>query len=489
MIERDDQDMKHVHFIGIGGTGISAIALVLLESGIEVSGSDRLTSPLSARVQAAGARVFIGHAPENVLGADLVVRSSAIMDDNPEVQTALAAGIPVLKRVDFLGQLTAGKQTIAIAGTHGKTTTTAMIAWVLTALGLDPSYVVGGVSTNLGANAHAGRGVHFVIEADEYDRMFLGLNPYVSVITNIEYDHPDCYSTPADFYRAFQEFAGRLEAEGKLVVCIDDPGATRLANEEDSRRSVYTYGISNPKAVYQAQNLRLNSLGGTDFQVLRGAAGYDQAFPSVNSNRLEVTLQAAGEHNVNNALAALVVSDVLGLPWQNAAAALAEFRGVGRRFEVRGEASGVTILDDYAHHPTEIRATLAAVRARYAGRRLWVVWQPHTYSRTRALAAGFASAFDKTANDASEYLVVTEIYAAREETPEDGYSAKNIVEQMNQVDVTFIPDLAQVRRFLMDQLRSGDVLLVLSAGDADQVSSQVLSDLRERTKPALAGRN
>jgi UDP-N-acetylmuramate--alanine ligase len=477
--------MKRVHFIGIGGTGLSAIALVLLENGIEVSGSDRQLSPLSTRLQAAGAHVFLGHAPENVLGADLVVRSSAIMDDNPEVQAALALGIPVLKRIDFLGQLTSGKQTIAVAGTHGKTTTTAMIAWMLTALGLDPSYVIGGVSVNLGANAHAGHGAQFVIEADEYDRMFLGLNPHISVVTNVEYDHPDCYPTPADFYRAFQEFTGRLESNGTLVVCLDDPGAARLAKEQASSRKVLTYGTSNPKAAYQAQDLQLNPLGGSDFQVSRGAERRGESTPATNPSRLKVTLKVAGEHNVNNALAALVVADALGLPWQDAAAALAEFRGAGRRFEVRGEVSGVTVVDDYAHHPTEIRATLAAARGRFAGRPLWVVWQPHTYSRTRTLAAGFTSAFDHRPQSPAEHIIVTEIYAAREAAPKDGFSSKAIVDQMNQVHAMYIPELAKVSSFLVDNLRPGDVLLVLSAGDADQVSDQVLKGLLERSRPAL----
>jgi UDP-N-acetylmuramate--alanine ligase len=477
--------MKRVHFIGIGGAGLSAIALVLLESGIEVSGSDRQFSSLSTRLQAAGARVYLGHNPENVLGADLVVRSSAVMDDNPEVQAALALGIPVVKRVDFLGQLTAGKQTIAVAGTHGKTTTTAMIAWILTALGLDPSYVIGGVSVNMGANAHAGRGAYFVIEADEYDRMFLGLNPYISIVTNIEYDHPDCYPTPADFYGAFQDFIDRLEANGTLVVCMDDPGAARLANEDVSNRNVLTYGVLNPGAAYQAQDLHPNPLGGYDFQAMHVATSHGEIFPAAKSNRLKVTLQVAGEHNVNNALAALVVADALGLSWQDVAKALGEFRGAGRRFEVRGEASGVTVVDDYAHHPTEIRATLAAARARYAGQPIWVVWQPHTYSRARTLAAEFASAFDNRSKRPEEHIIVTEIFAAREAAPEDGFSAKNIVDQMNQVDVRYIPDLAQVSSFLVDHLRSGDVLLVLSAGDADQVSSQVIQGLLERSKPAL----
>ena len=235
-----------VHLIGIGGSGLSAIAQVLLESGIEVSGSDRQLSPLTQRLEAAGARVSLGHNPENIGQADLVVRSSAIPDDNPEVQAALARGIPVLKRADFLGRLTAGKQTLAVAGTHGKTTTTAMLAWLLSAIGLDPSYIIGGLSLNLMTNAHSGLGPYFVIEADEYDRMFLGLDPWIAVVTNIEHDHPDCYPTPEDFYQGFREFAGRIVENGTLVVHADDPGAMRLGQDQSHACNVITYGLETP---------------------------------------------------------------------------------------------------------------------------------------------------------------------------------------------------------------------------------------------------
>jgi UDP-N-acetylmuramate--alanine ligase len=456
---------QHIHLIGIGGAGLSAIALVLLESGYDVSGSDRQLSPLAKRVQAAGGRVTIGHSPENVLGANLVVRSSAIPDDNVEVQAALAAGLQVLKRADFLDRLMASHTCLAVAGTHGKTTTTAMLAWILTALACDPSYIIGGVSSNLGNNAHAGGGPFFVIEADEYDRMFLGLHPYLAVITNIEHDHPDCYPSPEDFYQAFVQFADQLAPGGILLACADDPGAARLLKQAEIRHSrTFAYGISDKTSVpdpYQATNLARNERGGFDFDFL-----------SPNHSPIRIRLRVPGEHNVRNALAVLATADLLGLPLDEASRALEAYRGTSRRFEVRGEAAQVTVIDDYAHHPTEIRATLAAARVRYGDRRIWAVWQPHTFSRTRALLDGFATAF----GDADRVLV-TEIFPAREKAPADGFSARQVVAAINTPLAFYTPDPASAREFLLERLQPGDVLLVLSAGDADLLSRQILEGL------------
>ena len=489
-----------VHFIGIGGTGLSAIARLLLESGYRVTGSDRQLSPLAASLQEAGVVIFIGHRAENVLhapmeraapgmpGADLVVRSSAVPDDNVEVQAARSQGIPVLKRSEFLGQLMAGHLGIAVAGSHGKTTTTAMLAWMLTALGQDPSYIIGGVSANLGANAHAGRGQAFVIEADEYDRMFLGLNPKLAVVTNVEHDHPDCFPTAEDFYQAFVAFTAGLQPGGCLLACADDPGSARLATETRLRGQVaLTYGLhrktAQPQASaagqsldYQAENLTHNQ---------HGAYTFDACCSLTDGGRFNgfelrpaVTLQVPGEHNVRNALAALAVAHQLGLPLAEAGQALGAYRGTGRRFEMRGEVGGVAVIDDYAHHPTEIRAAIEAARTRYVGRSLWVVWQPHTYSRTRTLFEAFTQAFGQ-----ADHVLVTEIYASREALPADGFSANQVVNAMKHEDKHFIPDLAQVTTFLLGRLKAGDVLLVLSAGDADQISTQVLAALQERSYP------
>ncbi|HSO27049.1 MAG TPA: UDP-N-acetylmuramate--L-alanine ligase, partial [Anaerolineales bacterium] len=370
--------MRHVHLIGIGGTGLSAIAQVLLEKGYRVSGSDRSLSPLAAGVQAKGAQVALGHRAENVKGADLVIRSSAVSDDNPEVQAARAAGIPVLKRAQFLAELIGEKSCIAIAGTHGKTTTTAMIAWLLAAAGRDPSYIIGGTLRQLGGNAHAGAGPEFVIEADEYDYMFLGLHPQVAVVTNVEHDHPDCFPTPEDFFAAFHTFAGQVTAGGTLIACGDDAGVQRLLGElAQQDMEIRTYGL-NTGDRFRAVSVEMTDDGRTCFRMAGGP---------------EVRLQTPGLHNVRNALAALCVADWLGLPLEPAAQALGEFSGVGRRFEIRGEVGGIIVIDDYAHHPTEIRATLQAARQRFPQRELWVVWQPHTYSRLSLFWDEFLAAF------------------------------------------------------------------------------------------------
>lgn len=473
--------MEHVHLIGIGGSGLSAIARLLLENGYTVTGSDRQLSPLAQDLQASGVPVSIGHRPENIQGAGLVVRSSAISDDNPEVQAALAAGLPVLKRSDFLGRLMEGRQGIAVAGTHGKTTTTAMIAWILTALGQDPSYLIGGVSTNLGTNARAGSGAAFVIEADEYDRMFLGLRPAIAVVTNVEHDHPDCYPTAEEFYAAFRQFAGQLEPGGVLLACSDDAGAARLLGEAPTVARCLAYGLerwlNRPCPDYCGVELEANERGGFDFEfVTAGDQREDNRGQRLEDKRrpVPVSLQVPGRHNVLNAVAALGVADLLGLPLDEAANALGDFRGTGRRFELRGEAGGVTVIDDYAHHPTEIKATLAAAHSRYPDRPIWALWQPHTYSRTRALQYKFAAAFGD-----ADHVLVTEIYAAREPDP-GNFSARQVVAAMRHPDARFVLDLAAAEIFLNEHLRPGDVLLVLSAGDADQLSGQVLDDLRKK---------
>lgn len=467
--------MTQVHLIGIGGSGLSAIALVLLERGEAVSGSDRQDSPSLHSLRAAGARVFIGHRAENILGASVVVRSSAVPDDNPEVQAAISQGIPVLKRSDFFGSLLAGQKCIAIAGTHGKTTTTAMVAWALTALGEQPGFIIGGVSANLGSNARAGRGAIFVVEADEYDHMFLGLEPAVAVVTNIEHDHPDCFPTRDDYRRAFEQFAGKLKPDGVLLACSDDRGARQLLRDASLQsRTLRSYGlfpwIGQARPDYMAVNVAANASGGFDALVQR--AGEDLA---------SLSLQVPGRHNLLNALAALAVVDCLKLDVRKAARALSEFKGVGRRFELRGEAAGITIVDDYAHHPTEVKATLDAARQRYPGRRLWAVWQPHTYSRTRMLQSEFASALLT-----ADRVLVTEVYAARESAPADGFSSREIVEAMQPAEAVYCATLDDAAAYLDENLRDNDVLLVLSAGDAEQLSKTMLDILTKRRETRVS---
>ncbi|HTP03294.1 MAG TPA: UDP-N-acetylmuramate--L-alanine ligase [Anaerolineales bacterium] len=459
--------MTHVHFIGIGGSGLSAIARLLSESGYIVTGSDRAMSSFAADLQAMGATVYIGHHPRHVQGADWVVRSSAVPDDNPEVKAALIAGIPVYKRADFLGKLMEDKTGIAVAGTHGKTTTTAMIAFALTEMGRNPSFIVGGVLKNYGVNARAGGGEAFVIEADEYDRMFLGLRPRIEVITNVEHDHPDCYPTMEDMMEAFDSFVALLPHNGTLIASIEDAGAAELLNSaRRAGRRVVAYNLQDDLTIkastwMQARNATPNDRGGFDFEA---STNFGEA------QSTKVSLQVPGEHNVRNALAALAVIATLGLSIRDAAAALRRFAGTGRRFEIEGEEKGVLVINDYAHHPTEIRATLAAARKRYPGQRLWAVWQPHTYSRTKTLFKDFVEAFP----DADE-VIVTEIYAARE--PKEDFSAAQLVKEMKHKAARFIADLDEVAEYLHSKVREGDVVLVLSAGDADRVSTELLSAL------------
>jgi len=463
--------MAKVHFIGIGGSGLSAIARLLLERGDTVTGSDRVLSPFASELQKAGATVYVGHHPRNVTGADWVVRSSAIPDTNPEVKAAQLANIPVYKRADFLGQLMSDKTGIAVAGTHGKTTTTAMIAWVLTELERDPSFIVGSTMSNLGVNAHAGQGSTFVIEADEYDRMFLGLRPRIAIVTNLEHDHPDCYPTYDDMHAAFESFVDLLPADGTLIVCADDRGAASLISRaRQAGKAVIGYALQGDTTIMspnyiQARALETNDLGGIRFQVLSNLSG--------QNNSTKVDLQVPGEHNVRNALAVLAVVELLGLPAQRAAEALTKFSGTGRRFEIRGETDGVTVIDDYAHHPTEIMATLSAARARYPERRIWAVWQPHTYSRTQTLFTEFSRAF-KNADE----VIVSEVYASREATQQ--FTSAEIVSAMPHASARYIRTLKEISHYLIKKLQPGDVLLVLSAGDADQVSTDVLAGLKER---------
>jgi len=457
--------MAHYHFIGIGGTGLSPIARVLLEQGHQISGSDMLLSPLAEELQKLGVKVQIGHAAENVIGADVVIRSSAISDDNTEVIAARNAGVPVLKRMDFLGELTKDKTVIAVAGTHGKTTITAMLAWVLATLNLDPSFIIGGVSKNLKSNAHSGRGKYFVIEADEYDGMFLGLQPDILLVSNIEHDHPDLYPTSQIYLEAFIRLLSRIKSNGKLLICKDNQNAFRLSNYLPKGIITKTYGIDHDSDFF-ATNIQFENNGAVCFNA------------NINyGNRIEtleaIQLQVPGKHNVINAMGALGAAHLAGIPLSDCRESLENFIGTGRRFDILGTVDGITIINDYAHHPTEISTTMLAARQRFPDQTLWVVWQPHTYSRTRTLLDGFTKSFKDC-----DHLIVTEIYRSREK-PQD-FSSSEVVSKIQHPDVHFIPDFTTITAYLDSNLKSGDVLFVLSAGDADQISTQVLRDLSAR---------
>lgn len=455
--------MTHYHFIGIGGSGLAPMARVLLEKGHVVTGSDRVLSPFARELMGLGVKVFIGESAANIAGANVVVRSSAIHDDNPEVLAALNAKIPVLKRSDFLRYLIAPQMCLAVAGTHGKTTTTSMLAWVLSQLGEDPSFVIGGVSKDLHTNAKYGKGKYFVIEADEYDNMFLGLTPQLAIVINVEHDHPDCFPTPESYREAFVKFVQRISLEGVLLVSADDPASKSLVSEVTAGVNAYSFGTSDDADFY-AGAISVNLVGGFSFD-----------FVSRRENRMlgSVNLQVPGKHNVSNALAVMTAIYMLQLPLDKAARAIANYTGTGRRFDIIGEENGIVVIDDYAHHPTEIKATLAAARQRYSFQRIWAVWQPHTYSRVFSLENEFLNAF-KDANR----VIVTEVYASREQN--DTYSSREFADKLQHPGKSFAPDLKSATEQLLNELKSGDIVIVLSAGDANQICTAVLAGLHER---------
>ncbi|MEZ4519670.1 MAG: UDP-N-acetylmuramate--L-alanine ligase [Chloroflexota bacterium] len=462
----------HIHIIGAGGSGMSAIARVLLGRGYVVSGSDLQSNALTAALEEAGATLYIGHEAGTVNGVDLVVVSSAVPADNPEIVAANLQSIPVIKRADLLGELMLGTIGIAVAGSHGKTTTAGMIAHILVEADLDPTVIVGGVLPEIGSNGRYGDGPYFVVEADEYDFMFLGLRPEVSVITNVEHDHPDLFSTEEDYRAAFRQFANLLPDNGRLIVCADDPGAARLLSElELSGVEVTTYGLngtvtSGPqvgeKVHFRAVDFQPNQAGGTDFVVAQGGQ-------TIGLARLRVP----GLHNVRNALAAIVVGLDLQIEFGQICKALATFGGVQRRFQVLGEVGGVTVIDDYAHHPTEIRATLAAARQRYPGRRLWAVWQPHTFSRTRLLAEKFAGSFDD-----ADRVIALDIYRSRE-SDDLGVATGTVLDMMHHADARYIPQPDEAVAYLLELVRPDDVILTLSAGDGNLVGKNLLEALEK----------
>jgi UDP-N-acetylmuramate--alanine ligase len=454
---------SRLHIVGIGGAGMSAIAVVLLERGYRVSGSDQAESAATQALRERGAQVFIGHQVENVGEVDHVLISSAIKSDNVELLAAQRRGLPVSKRALFLGWLMQGALGVAVAGSHGKTTTTAMIASILSGAGRDPSFIVGGTIIGLNTPAHAGRGQEFVIEADEYDRTFLGLTPGVAVVTNVEHDHPDCFPTFESMLDAFRAFVGLLPESGLLVACGDDAAARGLIEYRGSR-DVVTYGFGRD-VTWQAADLRANNAGGSDFVALRDGA-----------TRGLLRLRVPGRHNVLNALAAVAVADFLGVPIEQAREALVEFRGVGRRFEVRGEAGGVMVIDDYGHHPTEIRATLAAARANYPERPIWAVWQPHTFSRTKLLMDEFAAAFED-----ADHVIVTDVYASREKDSL-GVNAADVVRRMKHRDARYARSLMEATNLLADGVQPGEVVITLSAGDGNVVGESLLRRLVERSE-------
>ena len=454
---------SHIHFVGIGGFGLSAIARVLLGKGFRVSGSDLHRNELTDELEQAGAVFYEGHDAANISGADALLVSSAVPPANAELVAAQIAGIPVLKRAEFIGSIMEDSYGIAVAGTHGKTTTTGMIAQIMVEAGLDPSVIVGGVLPLFGTNGRAGEGSVFIVEADEYDYMFLGLHPNMAVITNIEYDHPDMFQTKRDYIDAFSEFIGLVPESGLLILCTDDAAIRDMVDSStlEGRAEIQTYGFSD--SIWRAEELRPNQLGGLDFLVTHHGE-------SIGLARVRVP----GEHNVLNALAASVVAMNLDIDFKVVRKALAEFNGVGRRFEKIGEAGDVVIIDDYAHHPTEIRATLSAARLRYSNRRIWAVWQPHTYSRIQSLELEFQTSFGD-----ADIVLVMDVFKSREQVSL-GVDEGKLAEGIEHPNCKYSGDIVETTAYILDRIRPGDVVITLTAGDGNMVGAALLDVLRQR---------
>ena len=450
--------LRRLHFVGAGGVGMSGLAeILLLSTPLEISGCDLQRSENTDRLTKLGARIAYGHDASHVRDSDLLVISSAVGESNPEVTSARERGIPVIRRAEMLAEIMRLKQGVAIAGTHGKTTTTSLTGMVLTEAGFDPTIVVGGQVRILGTNARLGKGDFLVAEADEFDRSFLELTPVVAVITNIEADHLDCYRDLADILDAFAIFANRVPFYGAVVACVDDAGVREILPR--IKRRVVTYGES-PDANVRAGEIRLEA-SGTTFEVWEGQTW------SLGG----VHLRLPGRHNVANALAAIAVGRELSIPFPTIARALSEFTGVVRRFETKGERGGVLVVDDYAHHPTEIAATLASARQVYPDRRLVALFQPHLYSRTRDFAAAFGQALT-----AADLAIVTDVYPSREKALPgiSGALVADAARAAGHSAVAYVAEKSEVAQELERQLRRGDLLVTMGAGDVVRFGEEYL---------------
>jgi UDP-N-acetylmuramate--alanine ligase len=450
-----------VHFVGIGGAGMSAIASVLLARGYAVSGSDLRESEVTRRLRAAGARIQIGHAPEHVEAGQVVVISRAVPEENVEVQVARRRGARVLHRAEMLASLMEGVRGIAVVGTHGKTTTTSMIARILERAGLDPTVLIGGEVDDFGGNARAGAGPDVVAEVDESDGSLLRVAPQIAVVTSLDAtDHLDYYSSMTQLLETFGLFLDRLPAGGFAVICVDTPAGRSLAGRLRGRG--VTYGVE-MGARYTARILEMVGPR-TVFEALRGEEVLGQ-----------MILAVPGVYNTQNALGALAVGLELGVPFASIAAALGTFRSVQRRFTVRGEVGGVLVVDDYAHNPTKVRALLQAARQCWPQARIIAIFQPHRYSRTRTVGPQFADAFDR-----ADEVIITDLYPA-DETPIPGVDAGIIVRAVaSRRSVRFIAEGNQVVAALEDHLRPGDLVLTIGAGDVWRVGDALVSRLRAR---------
>ena len=437
---------RRVHFVGIGGIGMSGIAELLINLGFMVSGSDVQLSPVTKRLEQLGARIHKGHRGDHVTGADVVVYSSAVKMDNPEIQKALALKIPVIRRAEMLGELMRLKLGIGVAGTHGKTTTSSMVGLVLQEGGLDPTLIVGGKLKALGTNTKLGAGPYLVVEADEFDRSFLQLTPTMVVVTNIETEHLDCYEDLEEIKSTFVQFINKVPFYGSVILCLDEMALQEIMPRVERR--IITYGL-NPQSDIRALDAVFREQY-TEFTVI-----------SKSRNLGRIKIQLPGIHNVKNSLAAIAVGLELQIDFTNIRKALEKFAGVHRRFEIKGDVKGVLVVDDYAHHPTEIKASLRAAQEGW-GRRVIAVFQPHLYTRTRDFYQEFGQSFFN-----ADILVVTDIYPAREE-PIPGITGELVAEAARSVGhrhVLYIPDKEDVVDRLSELISENDLVITLGAGD------------------------
>jgi len=456
--------IKNIHFVGVGGAGMSGIAEVLVNLGFGISGSDLADNTTTRRLAGLGVRIVTGHAAENIGEADAVVVSTAVKDDNPEVQAARARKIPLVPRAQMLAELMRLKRGIAVAGTHGKTTTTSLVASILAEGGMDPTFVIGGRLNAAGANARLGSGDFLVAEADESDASFLYLSPVISIVTNIDADHMETYGH--DFGRlkqTFVDFLQRLPFYGVAVLCVDDPNVREIMPQVS--KQIVSYGFD------ESANVRAENVVAED-----GRMKFDCVRVNGSVTRFPVTLNLPGMHNVLNALAAVAVASEVGVSDEAIAKALAEFKGVGRRFQRYGEVAlpaggAFTLIDDYGHHPAEMRATIAAARGAFPGRRLLLAFQPHRYTRTRDCFEDFVSVLGS-----ADALVLAEVYAAGEApiVAADGRTLARALRVAGRVDPVFVENMADVPQTILEVARDGDVVITMGAGSIGGVPAKLV---------------
>ncbi len=455
-------NIRNIHFVGIGGIGMSGIAEILINRGFHVTGSDKSLTEVTEHLTSLGAIISKGHSPDHVKDSDVLVYSSAVTLDNPEVQEAMHRGIPVIRRAEMLAEVMRLNYGIGVAGTHGKTTTTSLIGLVLIEAGLDPTVIVGGKLHGLGGtNARLGKGNFTVVEADEFDRSFLQLSPTIAVLTTLEEEHLDIYSDLNDIKNAFIEFANKVPFYGFVVLCLDEAALQEIRPQ--IKKKTIAYGLTSQSDVHAIDLVHKDRT--TQFTVI-----YHQKEIG------RITLQMPGEHNIKNALASIAVGLEVNVPFETIRRALEKFTGVFRRFEIKGEVNGIMVVDDYAHHPTEVRETLRGMKAGWR-RRVITVFQPHTYTRTRDFSEQFGRAFFNT-----DTLIVTDVYPAREQ-PIQGITGATIVDAAKKYghkDARYVQDKKMVADALMDIVQPGDIVLTMGAGDIYMYGNEFLERLKKK---------